>query len=467
MTSELTIQRMIRFSGRRGRDPMTGPIPGSMISSKSGSKSGSMTGPVLGSILGALIGVLIVVGAPGHASADSDSGAGETLTVEAPGEADAEDEKARTRAIDRAFVAAVEQVVEERVDEDIRRQHRRDLRRKVIRRARRFVKSFKVLEEVERDDRLHVKVRARIDLDKLDEGLREIGIEVTEGAASRDPAGNDSTGSTGGPRPRVMVLLEVSADGEARQTFGSDPGDGGAAGQALVRALELAGFEIVAPPGGDVLGSDEDRDSPAKGLPLSDLAAGEMARRAGAGGVFVVGIASKPAGMIRGTRLVGATSRARVRLLDVTGEGEGLVVAAGKQGVGFADSAEAAMETSAIAAVSRLVDGIAARVTEYWPASVQVGGAVIIAVKGYRAWPSVAAVIKHLQKTRGVDRVWPVSLGNRRVSLAVETTLEQRRLISAIRKANVPSARGISVKTRGERELEIRIREDAGVEAGE
>ena len=421
-------------------------------------------------ILGAVVAALVLGSAAGQALADSEP-ADDTITIEASGEADSEDDKARTRAIDRAFVAAVEQVVTERVAEDVRAQYRRDLRRKVVGRARRFVKSFKVLEETERDDRLYVKVRVRIATDKLDEGLREIGIEVTDPAASgagEEPASSGSR-SRGGARPRVIVLLESSDDGEAQRTFGQGASDGGAAGQALIRALKLAGFEIIsAASSGTGAGESDSDDEPARGLPLSDQVAAERAREAGAGGVFVVGVTSKPAGQIRGTRLFGATSEARVRLLDVAGEsaGPGLVVAAKMQGSGFADSAAAAMDASAASAVSRLVDAISPRVTRYWPPSVKVGGAVIIEIKGYRAWPSVAAVIKHLQKTRGVDRVWPVTLGNRRISLAVETSLEQRRLISALRRASVPTARGISVRERGERDLEIRIRRDSGVPAG-
>ncbi|MEM9492986.1 MAG: hypothetical protein AAGC55_27805, partial [Myxococcota bacterium] len=153
----------------------------------------------------------------------------------------------------------------------------------------------------------------------------------------------------------------------------------------------------------------------------------------------------------------------RLRVLDVADRDAQpeAVASVSIRGAGFGPSSDRAVIRAAEDLVDRAMFAVADRLQEYWPAPVGAGQAMVVEVRGFRSWSSVAALIRHLDRTRGIERVWPVRLGSRGVALAVDTELEARRLLSVLRRADVPDARRISVRSRGDREFEVRIRGDA------
>ena len=435
----------------------------------------------------ALLVSLVIVPAVSHGDED-----GDIVSVEADGEADADEDEARKEAIDRAFIAAVSDTVRQMIDRDVRREYRGDIRRKILRRARIYVRSYKVLEEVEEGGQLRVRIRAKVRLNKLRDTLSDIGIEVQpdgDGDGDRNNGDRDGDGdgdgdgdvsvsdgdvsdgdSQGGPRPKVAVLLLSRVDGETQVTFGADGSDGGATGQALSQALRGQGFNVVSAtgsgsaPSGDGDGDgddDDDGDSASRRMPMSDEAAAALARQIGAGGVFLIGSSTQSDGSIRGTRMFGAQGRAKIRVLDITGSEILVVARANVRGAGFGGDQAAALDAAGTDTAGRLLADVAAEVSAYWPPVVKdTGGAVTVEIRGYRGWQSIASLLRALNKTRGIDRAWPLEVGGRGVIVAVETSLEQRRLISAIRRADIPTARRLSVSALGDRSLEVRIRGD-------
>jgi hypothetical protein len=363
----------------------------------------------------------------------------ETRDVEARGEAAGGGEPARVQAIDAALAQALGSTLAEVVPAAQRRTHGKAINDKIVRHARRFVSGFRVLDQGESEGRLRLRLVARVDMDKLRDALGELGIELAE------------PGPATAPRPKMIVLVHATIGDDTAASFGERGQDGGPAGQALVRALRELGFDIVNTAGRAVPVS---RETP-QGLPLSDQAAAEMARQAGAGGAFVVGLRAEPDGQIRGTSQAGARGRAAIRVLDLAGRA-GVVARAEIAGAGFADSMDQALAAAAADLITRLVLAVAPHLAQHWPPALAAGDEMLIEVDGVSGWQHVRPLMEHLAGTRGIDRVWPRHLGRRGVILGVATSMDRRRVAAALRRATVPGA-AISVHSSGDAGLRISL----------
>lgn len=403
-------------------------------------------------ILAVIIAALSVV--PAGARAD-------TIRIEARGQSDtrdaAEPAAARTRALDAAFAAALEQALAELIAPAVRARHQREIGTEVLRRARLFIASYKVLEEGEIEGQRVVRITATVDLDKLRDKLAERGIE----AAAEPGEVAEESAPASRARPKVVVLLHAVVGETTATTFGQRGDDGGVPGRTLIQNLREQGFEVLSAAGA---AAPVSREAP-QGVPLDDAAAGIMARQAGAGGAFVLGLQALPDGLIRGTRLVGAQARAVVRVLDAEDSGSATLVAkAVVQSASFAESLEEAQSAAAAEVATRALLAVTQTVADRWPPRITADDALIVEIRGYRGWSSVDAIIKGLSGTRGIERVWPRRLGKQGVALAVVTELGRGRVAAALKRVALPGGT-LVVKALGERGLSVDI-DDAAAGSG-
>ncbi|HEY8142833.1 MAG TPA: hypothetical protein VIG06_09180 [Kofleriaceae bacterium] len=255
----------------------------------------------------------------------------------------------------------------------------------------------------------------------------------------------------------VLLLVATTPDGTVA-TFGQSGGDGGAAGAALARAVEALGFTLKSAAGQPVAVTTEGGGNSL--VPVGDQSALEVARKAGAGAAFVVGVHVKADGGIRGTRLLGAAGRGQLRLLDV--QSGAAVASADLEGAGF----DAALDRAAAAAgrdiAERLVRAIEGPATARWPVSAPAssGAFVTVDVRGARAWSSVAAIIQKLGATEGVSAVHARDVRRGHIALAVETRLAARNLAAAVERARLPSGT-VRATARGDSQVQVEIRGDS------
>lgn len=307
---------------------------------------------------------------------------------EVMGQAKTGDSATRTRALDRAFAAAVERALKDVLTDSVRRKHAAAIRKSIIGRARRHVVSYRVHKQQRKEGTLTIKVGVLIDRDKLRTALAELGIDTASATATTSVS----------KRPKIVVLLHANLAGDNRVTYGNAPSgrDGGAAGRAFIAELKSRGFDVVTATGTPPVSSTAE-----PGMPLDDAAATSLAKSAGAGGAFIVGIEVRRGGTIRGTKLKGATGRAQVRVLDVR-KGK-LVARATINGAGFgADDTKAA--ANAAAAVSkRTVDKVSGAAQRYWPSSPTISDGVAIVVRGDVHWAAVAKLLASLRAATDVS----------------------------------------------------------------
>jgi hypothetical protein len=367
------------------------------------------------------------------------------VRLEVAGEAPASAQDARTRALDAAFAEAVTQALPRLVAPQVQRQRSEDIGRVTVRRARRFVSSYRVLEESTRGERLQVRIAAQVDLDALRAALADIGIEPRTGGT----ASPGSPGTPGGiePAPRgapgalLLVRTHVTGGGPAP---GDD--DGGAAAQGLARQARELGFAVRRP----VLQSDASRarsraaSDDARALPFDDDAAAELGQEAGAACVIVAGLELAPAVRIRGTRLHGVAGSARVRVLDVRSGAAEVVAEAEVSGGGFSNAPDTALEQAQSALGQRLLDGaVSELVASHFRPVVATEGALLVEVRGYTGWQDVEAIMTQLARTSGIERVWPRRVGSALI-LAVDTDADgeraQRRVASILERMSLPTA---------------------------
>lgn len=370
-------------------------------------------------VVAALV-VGLIVGTTAPAWAD-------TARIEAAGEAPAGTE-ARTRALDAAFAEAVTQALARMVDGSVQRQRSEDIARVTVRRARRFVRSYRVLAEQTQGQRMEVRIAAQVDLDGLRAALAEIGIEATgEAGATPGPA----AGKAGAGAHGALVLMRAEVAGSTQASAGAG------ATEALEREVRELGFGLrraSANHGGDQ----------GEALPFSDDAAAELGQEAQAGCVLVVGLEVTPAVRVRGTRLHGAAGRGVIRVLDVRSGVAELVAEAEVAGGGFADAPEAALEQAASVLGQRLVGAVSAAVGSHFRPAVATEGALLVEIRGHTGWQQVSAIVSHLTRTSGIERVWPRRVGGGAVILAVDTDVDgeraQRRVASILERMTLPAA---------------------------
>ena len=259
----------------------------------------------------------------------------------------------------------------------------------------------------------------------------------------------------------VLLLVATTPDGTVA-TFGQSGGDGGAAGAALARAVEALGFTLKSAAGQPVAVTTEGGGNSL--VPVGDQAALEVARKAGAGAAFVVGVHVKADGGIRGTRLLGAAGRGQLRLLDV--QSGAAVASADLEGAGFDAALDRAAGAAARDIAERLVRAIEGPATSRWPVSAPAssGAFVTVEVRGARAWSSVAAIIQKLGATEGVSAVHARDVRRGHIALAVETRLAGRNLAAAVERARLPSGT-VRATARGDSQVQVEIRGDSATPA--
>ena len=251
-------------------------------------------------------------------------------------------------------------------------------------------------------------------------------------------------------RPTAVLLLVVTTPEGTQATFGQGGGDAGPAGAALAREIEALGFRLRSAAGESVAVSGEGDPL----LPVGDGAAVELARRAGAGVAWVVGLEVRPDGPIRGTRLTGAAARGKIRVLDAAGGGA--VATAETTGAGYGEALPRAAAAAGAHAAERLVGAVTREVTSRWPASAPAGASLLVRVSGARTWSSIAAIIQRLGTTEGVSAVHPRRVWRGRVALVVETGLSAARVAAAIERARLPRGT-VRAAARGAAEIEAQV----------
>ncbi|ACY15921.1 hypothetical protein [Haliangium ochraceum] len=394
-------------------------------------------------LLSALALALLVALAPAPARAQSPRAP--SVRVEAAGEAPQDAAEARTRALDAAFAEAVSATVADMVSGDVLRRQSDAIARVTTRRARRFVQSYRVLEEGTRGGRLAVRIAAQIDLGALQAALAEIGVR----GELRPSAGGSSAGA-GGARERGAVLVvraQVAGAGEAAVVAGE--GGAGVAGPALGELVREQGFVLRA---GELGGAGSGGE-----LPVSDAEAARLAEDTGAESVFLIGLDIGAAERIRGTRLYGAGGRGVARVLDAGAGGASLVVEAAASAGGFASEPADAVRQAQIAVARRVFGAVVEAVAAHWQPAVAAEDTLLLEVRDNVGWQHVDAIIAQLGRASGVRRVWPRQVGAGALMLAVDAggtdERARRRVSSALAGVRLsgatldvrPSARGLAV----------------------
>lgn len=389
-----------------------------------------------------------VVSAP---AALAQEGAPERTTLEVRGEWAGTDEAARGRAIDQAFAGAIERGLRALVGEKDRDQHREALDRNVVRRGRLFVASYRVVSEKADGGRTQVVVAATLDMTKLRAALAELKVPVSGGRVSSSLA---PSGGEGGGASAVLLVKVTTRDGTITN-FGRGGSDGGAAADALERELQSLGLRLRSPRGEQIAVSGSEGDPL---LPVGDEAAADLARRLGAGSVWVVGMDVRADGPIRATRLQGAAGRGKLRVLDIE-RGE-LVAEAEAEGAGFDRALDQAAAIAARDLSQRLVGQVAGKADQRWSSAASASGPqVLVRVRGAHTWASIGALIQKLGATTGVDAVHAREVVRGRIALGVETRLPPARVAAALQQARLASGT-VAAQPRGERQVDVEIRGD-------
>ncbi len=292
---------------------------------------------------------------------------------------------------------------------------------------------------------------ATLDIDKLRAALAELKVPVAAGAS----VGAALAPSGGGGGASALLLVVVSTPEGTVANFGRGGGDGGAAADALGRELQSLGLTVRSARGEQVAVTSGESGSL---LPVGDDAAVDLARRVGAGSVWVVGMDVRADGIIRSTHLQGAAGKAKLRVIDVA-RGEA-VAEAEVEGAGFDRAIDRAAAVTARDLAQRLARGVSGKVAERWSAPAAASGPqVIVRVRGARSWAAVAALIHKLGATGGVEAVHAREVMRGRIALGVETRIGPARIASALQQARIPSGT-VSAQARGERQVDVEIRGD-------
>jgi hypothetical protein len=254
-------------------------------------------------------------------------------------------------------------------------------------------------------------------------------------------------------RPRIALIARVGSTAQTAVTFGSDAGDGGVVGRALARAVQGAGFELVAI-GRDPVAATESADAPPQLHPLDQAAARQLAVAAGAAAAIVVGAEILADGPIRGTRKTGARARAAYRVIDQSGavvaENDAIGVAA------FGDSLELADQDAANRLAARLADAVLAPIERRWPKAQARAPQIDIDIRGASDWGVVRAIEHALTRTPGVAAVVPREFQAGMVGLRAATALGASRLARAVAQADLPLGT-LSVNTQGEHRVAVDV----------
>lgn len=361
----------------------------------------------------------------------------EPTAYAATGAAEGHGEDARIAALDRAFAAAVDRGLAEILSPEALETHRDQLRVEIIRHARLYIASYKVLDERTIDGETRVDIEARVKLDGLRGAIAGLGLLA--------PLANP-TGVSGAARPRLVILLAEAGPAGQRTSFGSTGTDDIDALESIAARLRERGFDLVSAAGTRVTRVTTTEE--AGGAVLADAAALDLARQLGAGAAVVIGLESVSDGRVRGTHFVGARVVGAARLLEASGR---TIATAEVQEAGWGEDPVAATARASLMAADQLGPVLARAAARRWPAAVagSAVGRVPVAIKGASSWAPVAAVIRQLALTKGIDAVHPREVRGAAVTLDVETALPASQVVRAIRKARVPNGTSLQARTSG------------------
>ncbi len=337
-----------------------------------------------------------------------------TYTVEGKG-AD------RTKALDDAFQVATRKALDTLVTAPAQKQAQETLDTEVLARARLWVASFKV--QAERDGTPYeADVDVRIDVDKLRDKLVDLGVTL------RDAVVVDDGEPAEAAREAVLLLRLDTVEG-AYFTFGEAADDGVlGVGDAEV-SLARRGLALVAAPGGS---------SPkAKGAPIADDAARELASDAGAEVALVAWMDVAAPGRVRGAAGVATLAHAEVRAIDAA---TGRVLGTGRAARGATGDAAAVVSATAVRAA--LLEAIAVAIPRREPTSSSAvlplpaagKGQVLARLRGATG-VEVQTIRTYLLATQGVKQVSLRRIAADEIVLGVKG-LKADRVAALIRSGN-------------------------------
>jgi hypothetical protein len=175
---------------------------------------------------------------------------------------------------------------------------------------------------------------------------------------------------------------------------------------------------------------------PPSGLPLSDAAAIDMARQAGASVCVVVGIGVRAMGKIRATQLVAQEARLRIRVLDASA---GAVVAdTSTKRFGYAADAGQAAGSAQAASIAELGKSLDGKLRARWPTtSAASGSALTLQIGGAQGWRPVAAILNQLAASKGIKFVHALEIQSSQVRLSVSTTMSAASLVALLQRTRI------------------------------
>lgn len=362
-----------------------------------------------GPALVALLTLALVMTSAGRAVAD------ELRTYEVAGEADAGAGDPRAVAVDDAFATATREAVEDLLSKAQRTEHRALLGKEIYGRARRWVASYKVLDDTTSEGKRKLTVSVRIHQEALRARLVELAIlqdpapsegEPPEDGGAVAPSGAGSVpvpGSSSGSRwagQSATLLLRVRRGERVAASYGAS-GERELVGADAVNAT-LTGRGLVlrpAPFSGPAARAEGE-------LPMSDEAARALAKDAKAELAVLVAAEVSGRQSVRGVASPMILARAKARVVAASrerpeGEGVGaVVVPAGEDERAIAAAALARATTTAVAEALPVSTAVAPSATltsddEPLPA---VEGAVWLRLAARTPWRVVTAVLRHLGK---------------------------------------------------------------------
>lgn len=232
------------------------------------------------------------------------------------------------------------------------------------------------------------------------------------------------------PAPRALLLLKTTSPKGSVATFGRSATEG-AASRALKEPFKKLGIQFLST--SDLTPTVGEAEA---GLPLSDSAAMDMARQAGAGISVVVGIEVQSSGVIRATPLVSHHALLHLRVIDVTA-GE-VVFDASVRAPGYDANADQSVALSVSRAVTKVGQGLVPKLLLHWPReSNEKGTALSLMVSGADSWRPVAAILQRLAATKGVQYVHALEIQPSQVRLSVSSRQSIASLVASLRRTRI------------------------------
>jgi hypothetical protein len=241
--------------------------------------------------------------------------------------------------------------------------------------------------------------------------------------------------------PKALLLLKTSSASGTSASFGRSAVDG-AMSRALKEPFEKLGIVFAS-----ASGATPSVGEASAGLPLSDAAATDMARQAGATIAVIAGIRVQPQGAIRATAFLSQKASLRLRVLDVAG-GE-VVYETRLSAFGYHKSEDQGGNLAMAKAITQANEGLVPELRARWASSSPAKGtSLILTVSGADSWRPLSAILQKLAVTKGVESVHVIGIDSSRVRLAVSSRQSITSLIANLRRTRIYNG-SISVTASG------------------